>query len=152
MADNFQRTGSISNAHVGREFELKIMNALRQNNIIVERNFSIEVGIEKTFKQHNFDLGSNSPPILVECKSHTWTKGNNIPSAKMAQWNEAMYYFKCAPGSFRKMFVVLLDKRISSGETLAAYYIHTYPHLIPSDVEIWEFDEPHQQLHSRHGL
>jgi hypothetical protein len=26
-------------------------------------------------------------------------------------------------------------------ETLAEYYIRTYSHLIPNDVELWEYDE-----------
>lgn len=36
---------------------------------------------------------------------------------------------------------MLRDERGSTGETLTQYYARTYFHLIPSDVEIWEFDE-----------
>ena len=51
-----------------------------------------------------------------------------------------MSYFAAAPSDYRKIFFVLKDIRKSNGETLAEYYIRTYPHLIPSGVEIWEFE------------
>lgn len=41
---------------------------------------------------------------------------------------------------YRKILFVLHDLRPSNGESLACYYIRTYCHLIPPDVEIWEFD------------
>ena len=88
-------------------------------------------------------MGADHPPTIVECKTHTWTKGGNVPSAKMANWNEAMYYFACSPPEFRKIFFVLRDVREKRGksESLAEHYIRTYYHLIPLEVEIWEFDE-----------
>jgi len=52
-----------------------------------------------------------------------------------------MYYFACAPNNYRKIFFVLRDTRAKTGETLASYYLRTYSHLIPSGVEIWEYDE-----------
>ena len=85
-----------------------------------------------------FDLGSETPSVVVECKSHTWTVGGNSPSAKMSVWNEAMYYFVATPPHFRKILFVLKDSL--NGETLAEYYIRRYSHLIPADVELWEFD------------
>jgi len=48
-----------------------------------------------------------------------------------------MYYFALAPRHFRKIFFVLKDVR--RGESLADYYIRRYGHLIPGDVEIWEY-------------
>ncbi len=141
MADNFQRTGSISNSHVGREFERVAMKVLARSGVDVAKNLPVEVGIGSRRKIHSFDLGSEHPPILVECKSHKWTSGNNVPSAKITAWNEAMYYFCSAPGEYRKIFFVLRDERGSSGETLAAYYIRNYEHLIPDGVEIWEFND-----------
>lgn len=137
---NFQRTGSISNAHVGKEFEKTALRFFSGAGIDLTMNHSIPVGIEEQKKNHAFDLGSESPKIIVECKSHTWTSGNNVPSAKMTVWNEAMYYFSAAPLEYRKIFFVLRDESISRGETLAEYYIRTYGHLIPSNVEIWEYD------------
>ena len=52
-----------------------------------------------------------------------------------------MYYFLVAPPGFRKILFVLKDLGDRRQETLAEYYIRTYRHLIPRDVEIWEFDE-----------
>jgi len=36
---------------------------------------------------------------------------------------------------------VLYDFNKKRKETLAQYYLRTYKHLIPSDVEFWEFNE-----------
>ena len=52
-----------------------------------------------------------------------------------------MYYFLVLPAGYRKIFFVLRDYSLKRKETLAEYYIRTYRHLIPTDVEIWEFDE-----------
>ena len=90
-------------------------------------------------KAHRFDLGNEC--VLVECKTHKWTKGDNVPSAKMTVWNEAMYYFALAPKNYKKIFFVLRDFSEKRGCTLAEYYIATYSHLIPEDVEIWEYDQ-----------
>jgi hypothetical protein len=139
--DNFQRVGSVSNAHVGREFERYAVEALASHGIHVVENYSVDVGVENTTKPHAFDLGSKEPPVLVECKSHRWTSGGNVPSAKLTVWNEAMYYFACSPSEYRKILFVLRDERKRTGETLAEYYARTYRHLIPPDVEIWEYDE-----------
>ena len=141
MDNTFQRIGSVSNAHVGRDFEDTALRILAENGIPAEKDFPVKVGVGGKLKIHKFDLGAEEPAVLVECKSHRWTSGNNVPSAKITVWNEAMYYFHCAPGQFRKIFFVLKDARKSNGETLAAYYIRTYGHLIPLGVEIWEFDE-----------
>ena len=137
---NFQREGSISNAHVGRDFEVLAMNLLEKEGVELAQNYMISVGVSEKKKPHAFDLGSSSSKIIVECKSHKWTKGNNVPSAKLTVWNESMYYFAITPKDYRKIFFVLRDKRSSNNETLAEYYIRTYGHLIPSDVEIWEYD------------
>lgn len=137
---NFQREGAISNAHVGRDFENTAMGFLKSEGLSLHQNFKVPVGVGEKKKPHAFDLGSDDPKIIVECKSHKWTKGNNVPSAKLTVWNEAMYYFAVAPSDFRKILFVLKDQRKSNGETLAEYYIRTYSHLIPSGVEIWEFE------------
>jgi hypothetical protein len=59
-------------------------------------------------------------------------------------WNEAMYYFLVAPTGYRKILFVLRDYSEKRRETLAEYYIRTYSHLIPDDVELWEYDESNQ--------
>ena len=69
----------------------------------------------------------------------------------MTIWNEAMYYFHCAPPKFRKILFVLRDVRRATGETLSSYYIRIYGHLIPEDVEIWEFNEESSECLVVHG-
>jgi hypothetical protein len=75
MAENFQRIGSISNAHVGRDFEAAAKSILEAAGIAVEKNHPVEVGVGNKRKLHSFDLGSDDPPVIVECKSHRWTSG-----------------------------------------------------------------------------
>jgi hypothetical protein len=68
-------------------------------------------------------------------------EGGNAPSAKMAVWNEAMYYFSLVPDDYRKMLFVLLSRFDPEGETLLEYYIRRFSHLISRGVEIWEYDQ-----------
>ena len=138
-ANNFQRIGSISNAHAGSDFEEIAQKYFLAQGISLMRNFAVDVGVDDTKKRHNFDLGSGDPPILVECKSHTWTHSGNVPSAKITVWNEATYYFHVAPRQFRKVLFVLKHSRRNM--SLAAYYLASYGHLVPKNVEIWEYDD-----------
>ena len=120
-----------------REFEERVKQFFGTQGIHLRRPVTVAVGVRGT-KPHKFDLGSDEQRILVECKSHTWTETDNMPSAKMKDWNEAMYLFHAAPGKYRKLFVVLRAFSEKRQETLAAYYMRTNGHLIPEDVEIWE--------------
>lgn len=141
--NNFQRVGSVSNAHVGKEFEEQAIIYFKSKGIILNKSFSLPIGIDNYKKEHAFDLGCNSSEhgkIIVECKSHTWTSGGNVPSAKITVWNEAMYYFSLSPNEYRKIFFVLRDYSVKRQETLGEYYVRTYKHLIPKDVEIMEYD------------
>jgi hypothetical protein len=137
MENNFQRVGSISNAHVGREFEEAARLFFAETGIALQPGFSAPVG-HKIKKSHKFDLGSEKPPILVECKSYTWTSGGNSPSAKIRALNEVMLLFSLAPRRYRKILFVL--KHLRKDVSLAAHYIKTQGHLIRPDIEIWEFD------------
>ena len=143
MVNNFQRVGSISNAHVGRDFEAAAQGYFRQKGITLRKDYGVQVGVsgKRDKKKRQFDLESDNPPVLVECKSHTWTSSGNVPSAKIHVWNEAMYYFSLAPEEFQKVLFVLRDFNKRREETLAQYYFRTHGHLIPDDVEILEYDE-----------
>jgi hypothetical protein len=136
-SNNFQRVGSVSNAHAGNDFEEIAQRFFAEQDIPLIRNFVVPVGVGLQKKGHCFDLGTQSPATLVECKSHTWTQGGNMPSAKLTVWNEAMYYFYLAPKQYRKIFFVL--KHLRREVSLATYYMANYQHLIPDDVEIWEY-------------
>ncbi|QDT26614.1 hypothetical protein Enr10x_19180 [Gimesia panareensis] len=142
MSKPHQRIGSKSNTHVGREFELATKNYFITIGLELSKDIKIAIGVDEQKKEHAFDLGCEEEKILVECKSHKWTAPNdNVPSAKLTVWNEAMYYFHVSPSNYRKIFFVLRDYSNKRKETLAEYYIRTYGHLIPFEVEIWEFDE-----------
>ena len=139
VANNFQRIGSTSNAHVGRDFETAAQDYFRKIGISLEKSHGVQIGVSSK-RDRKFDLGSDDPPMLVECKSHTWTQGGNVPSAKITVWNEAMYFFLLAPEGFQKVLFVLRDFNERRSESLAEYYVRTHSHLIPGDVAVWEYD------------
>ena len=129
----------MSNANVGSDFETVAQAWFLSKGLRLRKYFGVVVGFSNK-KQRKFDLGSSGPPVLVECKSHKWTGGGNVPSAKITVWNESMYYFLLAPQGFRKVLFVLRDFSQKRGESLAEYYVRNHSHLIPDDVEILEYD------------
>lgn len=137
----FQRIGALSNTQVGGDFEGLAQRFFKKRGLDLRPRFRIAIGVGAKKKEHSFDLGCEKAKILVECKSHRWTAGHNVPSAKMTVWNEAMYYFSAAPMDFKKILFVLRDLRRGDGESLASFYFRTYEHLVPQGVEIWEYDE-----------
>ena len=141
MNKPFQRIGSKSNADVGREFESAASKFFLNKDIQLSSNVKVAVGVANLKKEHAFDHGCIEQQIIIECKAHKWTTGGNVPSAKLTVWNEAMYYFFTAPTGFRKIMFVLRDFSAKRNVTLAEYYIRNYKHLIPNDVELWEYDE-----------
>ena len=140
MDKPFQRKGAESNTQVGRDFEAKAQVFFAQQGLHLTHGMAVEIGINGR-KLHNFDLGDEQKKVIVECKSHTWTEGGNVPSAKMTTWDQAMFFFYAAPSGYRKILFVLKDFSRKRNETLGEYYIRTNPHLIPKDVEVWEHDE-----------
>lgn len=102
--------------------------------------------------EHKFDLVSREYGLIIECKCHTWTAGDNCPSAKMSVWNEAMYYFYLANEKYKKLQINILcvrkahktEKKLKgatiSSESLAEYYIRNKRHYIPKMTYILEFD------------
>jgi hypothetical protein len=139
--NNFQRIGSLSNAQVGRDFELVARDYFQKaEGLQLQKCFPVQIGIGMDKKCRRFDLGYENPAILVECKSHRWTETGNMPSAKVTVWNESMFYFHLAPGHYRKILFVLRDVHVRKPESLAEYYVRTYSHLIPVGVSIMEFD------------
>ena len=136
----FQRKGSISNAHVGSAFEAKARGFFSKKGLTLKPGIPIKIGINGQ-KSHRFDLGDEKKKIIIECKAHTWTEGGNVPSAKITTWDQAMFFFYAAPSRYRKILFVQRDYSKKRNQTLAEYYLRTHPHLIPKDVELWEFDE-----------
>jgi hypothetical protein len=105
--NNFQRVGSLSNAHAGRDFEKIAQQFFVGQGVQLTRPFVIDIGVASLKKGYKFDLGAEDPATLVECKSHTWTRSEIMPSGKLTAWNEAMYYFHIAPRHYRKIFLFL---------------------------------------------
>ncbi|OIQ38100.1 MAG: hypothetical protein BM560_20145 [Roseobacter sp. MedPE-SWde] len=138
---NSQRSGSISNSHVGRAFELRSQRVLAERGLDLALNHKVPCGLDNNHKDHAFDLGSDNPNVIVECKSQTWTSGGNVPSAKMKNWAEAMFYFHMAPSKYRKIFLVEQSLRPGRDESLLAYFIRTQAHMLPSDVEFWQLEK-----------
>jgi hypothetical protein len=137
VPNNFQRVGAVSNSHAGREFEDAAKGFFLGQGIQLQPDFAVPVG-GKVKKSHKFDLGSAVPPILVECKSYTWTSGGNSPSAKIRGINEAMLLFSLAPDDYRKIMFLL--KHMRKEVSLAQHYLKNQSHLIPEKVEVWEYD------------
>jgi len=137
------------NPYKGARFEEQAKQYFAGQGLHLERGFLVDIGVSVQKKRHKFDLGSEKPPTLVECKAHKWTEGGNSPSAKMSVWNEARYYFVTAPSHFRKILFVL--KSTCKDKTLASYYIQRFEHLIPEDVELWEFDATTDQAACVYG-
>ena len=144
---NFQREGSTSNSHVGRAFEERARKVLAKHGLRLESGHRVPCGLGPVRKNHAFDLGSGNPKVIVECKSHTWTSGGNVPSAKMKNWAEAKFYFHMVPPEYRKLFVVERSVRPGRPESLLAYFLRTQAHMIPPDVEFRELDDDELIVH-----
>lgn len=135
---NFQRAGAISNTHAGREFQAAVMFFLAKRGVMLRPEYGLPIGFKEK-KVHKFDLGSDSPPTIVECKSYTWTSGGNSPSAKLRSLNESMLHFAVAPAGYRK--ILFMMRHLRGSESLATLYVRTQGHLIAHDVEVWELDQ-----------
>uniref|UniRef100_E1T7F7 Uncharacterized protein n=1 Tax=Burkholderia sp. (strain CCGE1003) TaxID=640512 RepID=E1T7F7_BURSG len=136
-----QRLDAISNTHAGREFEARARRFYAERGIDLQTNHKVLIGTGAEKKNRAFDLGCSERRMIVECKSHRWTGGSNIPAAKITVWNEAMYYFSLAPGDYKKVMFVLRHECEKRRITLASYYLKNYGHMVPPDVEFWEYDE-----------
>jgi hypothetical protein len=140
--NNFQRKGAISNTKAGDNFENTSWEYFKNQGIELFKQYVIEIGIEHK-KNHRFDLGNSS--TLIECKTMKWTEGGNVPSAKILNWNVAMYYFYLAPSQYEKIFFVERDYDQGYGKTLLEYYIDNHYNLIPKDVQLYDYDTENKQ-------
>ena len=120
----------------GARFETLVQRFFAGRGLTLGLNYRVSVGMASERRLRKFDLGSARPPVLVECKFHTWTAGGNAPSGKFAAWTEAMLYFAAAPHRYRRILAVL--RAVRGRESLAQHYLKRFRHLIPRGVEIWE--------------
>ena len=136
-----------SRRQIGASFEqiAKEVISMRKGITLIQ-DIAIPVGVGDIKKKHKFDLGNLEQKVLVECKHHAWTDTGNSPSAKMTIWNEAMLYFMLLPKEFTNILFVKKSIHLKRSETLANYYFRIYVHLIPENVEIWEYDVETKEL------
>lgn len=126
------------NPQVGREFQEKAINLLNQHfGVEFENDIAITIG--KPAKEHKFDCVSIDKKYIVECKCYTWTDTGNIPSAKMATLNEAVFYLSFLPNDIEKIIIIKKDVHKKRSETLAEYYTRINKHLLDR-VRIFEMD------------
>lgn len=141
--NDFQRKGYESNTQVAREFESIAYKYFYSNEYDVEMGYNIKIGLNLVKKEKKFTLGGRDnlgKTFVVECKSHKWTESSNIPSAKITNWRQSMFYFSMLPEDIGKYLFVLKDKSVKTQESLGEYFIRLNQHLIPKGVIILEYD------------
>ena len=105
----------------------------------VQFDNNVAVPIGNPLKDHKFDLVSRDRDIICECKNYSWTKSGNVPSAKMACANEAVFYLSFLGPSVRRFMVFRRDLDPRRSESLASYYYRTYSHLL-GNIIVLEID------------
>ena len=122
----------------GREFEALASNLLNGYfQVVFQTGYAIEIGDPP--KKHRFDLVSTDLKYIGECKNYSWTETGNIPSAKMAFLNEAVFYLQHLHNSPNRFLVLRKDMHERHVETLAEYYYRINRHLL-NGVYIIEID------------
>jgi len=87
-------------------------------------------------KKHKFDLVSSDNSIVVECKSYTWTKDDNFPSAKISTAIEAAFYLSRILAE--RKIIVFQDDFNTKGESLVETFVKRYDGVL-DDIEIWRY-------------
>jgi len=127
------------NPREGARFEREVQRIFQlKHKLQLNKQVELKIGVVSTKKNHKFDLASIKDRIVVECKSYTWTAGENSPSAKFGALNEVMFYFSMVPKNYRKLLVMRKHIRARGGLSLAQHYIKNHKHLFSKNVEIWE--------------
>lgn len=132
------------NPRIGREFQNLAMKIL-QDHFKQEFEMDKPIPIGNPPKHHKFDCVSLNNQIVVECKSYSWTLSGNIPSAKMAMLNEALFYMSYLPKDIKKIIVMKKATHPGKKETLAEYCFRIKSHLL-DDVSILEIDEESSEI------
>ena len=130
-----KKSQNSQNPRRGREFEEKVAQILSEKYGMEFKKLPIRIGHPP--KEHEFDLVSQDKKYVIECKCYTWKK--NVPAAKMAILNEAVFYLSHLSNKYR-WIVMKKDFSKRKKKTLAQYYFLTNRHLLDG-VKIWEVDE-----------
>jgi len=116
------------------DFERRVKQYLENMYQTEFHEQSLPVGFNKN---HKFDLVSEDKQIVAECKSYTWTKSNNFPSAKVSTAIEALFYLSRI--NVKKKIVIFQDHRNNRGESLVEIFTRRYDGII-DDVEVWAYN------------
>lgn len=131
-------TPNSENTGKGRDFQQEAIRILGPYyGVSFRSEYAVPIGNPP--KAHKFDLVSADLQYVGESKNYSWTEGNNVPSAKMAFVNEAIFYLQHLPKDKHRFVVMRRDTRSSNGESLAEYYYRTNKHLLDG-VLIVEID------------
>jgi hypothetical protein len=85
--------------------------------------------------RHKFDIVSIDREIVIECKSHTWTKGGNYPSAKVADALVAAEHLK---GHSAKRKLLVFQDDTLRGKSLAETFMRRNREKLHG-IEIWVY-------------
>ena len=126
------------NPKVGKDFELLVNEWFEKE---YDQSFELykKIKIGNPPKEHCFDISNQKASVVAECKCYTWTETGNVPSAKMACLNEAVFYLSFLPQKTIKYVVMPKSIHSKRTETLAEYYYRRYCHLL-NDIQILEYD------------
>lgn len=117
----------------GRAFEDRVLKYME--NKFKKRLYkqNLQVGPNKF---HEFDLVSEDKNIVIECKSYTWTKSGNSPSAKISTAIEAVFYLSRI--AVDKKILVFQDDINDRGESFVSTFVRRYDGIL-DDVEVWAY-------------
>jgi hypothetical protein len=95
----------ISNTQLGRDFQQLARDVLQERLAVT---FELDTGllIGNPPRSHRFDLVSRDHRIIGEAKAFTWTKSENVPSAKVTGLREAAQYLNLLDGNLVRFIVM----------------------------------------------
>ena len=138
MVDETRQINS-ANPQRGAEFERLVRELFREHEgIALESSQPVLIGDPP--KAHRFDLVSTQHRVVIECKNHTWTRSNNVPSAKITTLREAVFFLRLAPAGYRRILAMKRQTHSGRTESLAEYFVRLNSHLL-GDVEVVEIEE-----------
>ena len=127
------------NTAKGRDFQQAACTILREHFRCTKFKLNCPIPIGNPPKEHKFDLVSEDGRYVGECKNYSWTETGNVPSAKLAFLNEAVFYLLHLPGDVQRFVALRRDVHPRRQESLAEFYFRTYDHLLDG-VKVIEID------------
>ena len=127
------------NTAKGRDFQQGACAILREHFRCGNFKLDCPVFIGNPPKEHKFDLVCEDGRYVGECKNYSWTETGNVPSAKLAFLNEAVFYLLHLPGDVQRFVALRRDVHPRRQESLAEFYVRTYYHLLDG-VKVIEID------------